>query len=272
MQLKILNGKQQDVIFELQGDTASIGRSSECEIQLADKYTSRTHAFFRRENALFWIIQDLSSKQGLYINDEKVNVWPLEGGDIIRIGRTEIEVIGEKRPVIKETTDEDRKAELADPEQWSREPKAVAQMNTGGFLYRPAPGSSGPSEPLPYGAPTNMKNRIETLKTKYEEMINAERSAHESAWEALRKAAVDIAKREKDLARRERELEEKNNNYPGPTKAERRLKQLKAVLAEEETADSEIPEPPNNSDEKSDMSNGDSLVFGDYDFSKDEDK
>jgi hypothetical protein len=66
-----------------------IGRSRECDIQLADANVSRRHAEVRQEGATFWIV-DLDSTNGIEVNGRRLKRAKLEDGDRVVIGTTEL--------------------------------------------------------------------------------------------------------------------------------------------------------------------------------------
>jgi hypothetical protein len=66
-----------------------IGRSRECEIQLADPNVSRRHAELRQEGAGYWIV-DLDSTNGIEVNGERTKRAKLERGDRVLLGNTEL--------------------------------------------------------------------------------------------------------------------------------------------------------------------------------------
>jgi hypothetical protein len=66
-----------------------IGRSKECDVQLADPNASRRHAELRREGASYWI-SDLDSTNGLEVNGRRLKRAKLEDGDRVTIGSTQI--------------------------------------------------------------------------------------------------------------------------------------------------------------------------------------
>jgi hypothetical protein len=66
-----------------------IGRSKECDIQLADPNVSRRHAELRQEGASYWIV-DLDSTNGLEVNGRRLKRAKLEDGDKITLGSTEV--------------------------------------------------------------------------------------------------------------------------------------------------------------------------------------
>jgi Protein of unknown function (DUF3662)/FHA domain len=66
-----------------------IGRSRECDVQLADPNVSRRHAELRQEGASYWIV-DLDSTNGIEVNGRKLKRSKLESGDRVTLGSTEI--------------------------------------------------------------------------------------------------------------------------------------------------------------------------------------
>ena len=64
----------------------TIGRGSDCDIVLPDRQVSRFHAQIERENGGF-LIRDLGSKNGTYVNGQEVRDRPygLKDGDEIQI-------------------------------------------------------------------------------------------------------------------------------------------------------------------------------------------
>jgi hypothetical protein len=66
-----------------------IGRSRDCDIQLADANVSRRHAELRQEGASYWIV-DLGSTNGTEVNGKRVKRAQLRSGDKIMLGSTEI--------------------------------------------------------------------------------------------------------------------------------------------------------------------------------------
>ena len=66
-----------------------IGRSRECDVQLADANVSRRHAELRQEGASYWIV-DLDSTNGLEVNGRRLKRSKLEDGDRLTLGSTEL--------------------------------------------------------------------------------------------------------------------------------------------------------------------------------------
>ncbi len=66
-----------------------IGRSKECDIQLADPNVSRRHAELRQEGSAYWLV-DLDSTNGSQVNGRRTTRAKLDTGDVITIGSTEL--------------------------------------------------------------------------------------------------------------------------------------------------------------------------------------
>jgi len=69
--LFILNGPSVGKTFELQRDTVYIGRSSETDVQVQDKFVSRKHLKIVKKGEKFYI-EDLKSKNGTFVNGEQI--------------------------------------------------------------------------------------------------------------------------------------------------------------------------------------------------------
>jgi diguanylate cyclase (GGDEF)-like protein len=67
--------------------TIIIGRSSKCEIQVDQESVSRNHAKLVSMGESY-VVRDLGSTNGTYVNDETISDYSLRDGDFIKIGRT----------------------------------------------------------------------------------------------------------------------------------------------------------------------------------------
>ena len=74
---------------EVKGQRVVIGRSRDCDIQLADANVSRRHAELRQEGASYWIV-DLDSTNGIEVNRRRVKRAKLDPGDIFTVGSTDV--------------------------------------------------------------------------------------------------------------------------------------------------------------------------------------
>lgn len=77
---------------ELHDGDLTIGRSSSCEVVLADSMVSREHARLHVKGDAV-AIEDLNSRNGAFVNGEKVNFSDLRGGDEISLGSVTIHLI-----------------------------------------------------------------------------------------------------------------------------------------------------------------------------------
>jgi hypothetical protein len=71
--------------YALERETITIGRSSRCDIKLATHFVSREHAGLVAA-AEQWIVEDLGSKNGVFVNAVRVQSQALHDGDLVTIG------------------------------------------------------------------------------------------------------------------------------------------------------------------------------------------
>jgi hypothetical protein len=77
----VLDGR----ISPLPRGTVALGRDEACPIRLEGTQVSRRHAEIQREGAVF-LIRDLDSRNGLFVDGERVTQAPLREGSLLRIG------------------------------------------------------------------------------------------------------------------------------------------------------------------------------------------
>jgi pSer/pThr/pTyr-binding forkhead associated (FHA) protein len=70
-------------------DRTDIGRSRSNDIHLADERVSRHHARIELQQDVF-VISDLDSANGTYVNGQRIERHWLQSGDEIRIGDTRL--------------------------------------------------------------------------------------------------------------------------------------------------------------------------------------
>jgi pSer/pThr/pTyr-binding forkhead associated (FHA) protein len=73
-------------IFEPSGDRTVIGRSPECDVFLDDVTVSRRHAEVVRDGERF-LIRDLGSLNGTFVNRHRIEEAALEDDDEVQIGK-----------------------------------------------------------------------------------------------------------------------------------------------------------------------------------------
>jgi pSer/pThr/pTyr-binding forkhead associated (FHA) protein len=84
--LVVLRGPNTGARFLLDSDEVSSGRHPDSDIFLDDVTVSRTHATFRRENDAF-LVRDVGSLNGTYVNRERIDEATLKTGDEVQIGK-----------------------------------------------------------------------------------------------------------------------------------------------------------------------------------------
>jgi pSer/pThr/pTyr-binding forkhead associated (FHA) protein len=78
--------------LSIEASDAVIGRSSSNAVPIADRRLSRTHARIERDD-LGYVLRDLGSANGTWLNRRRVSSERLVQGDEIRVGRTVIHVL-----------------------------------------------------------------------------------------------------------------------------------------------------------------------------------
>ncbi len=84
--LVVLHGPLLGKTFTIEQPVLTIGRSSQCDIQIEDDNVSRKHAEINFRDGLVWLT-DLQSTNGSYVNSKRVSEIPLNDGDLVLIGR-----------------------------------------------------------------------------------------------------------------------------------------------------------------------------------------
>lgn len=93
--LRVMNGPDEGQVFQLGPDAAEVvvGRGTDCDFQINDANISRRHAVIRRD----WndiTIEDLGSKNGVVINDKRINkMASLRDADEILLGAVKLTFI-----------------------------------------------------------------------------------------------------------------------------------------------------------------------------------
>lgn len=68
---------------------ATIGRGDDASVTIDDPKCSRIHAAIRYWDDIF-VIRDMNSGNGTFLNGEKIDVAKINPGDVIKIGDTEL--------------------------------------------------------------------------------------------------------------------------------------------------------------------------------------
>jgi len=89
-QIRVKNGKQKGKVLSLNGQNRLlIGRDNSCGLQILDQGVSREHAeIFSVGEMVF--IRDMGSRNGSFVNDERIEEELLREGDVVRVGNTQL--------------------------------------------------------------------------------------------------------------------------------------------------------------------------------------
>lgn len=85
--LVVMEGRNKGAIIPFREDVVTIGRSPDNTVVVDDRLTSKSHAEIARIDDRF-VLKDLSSKNGTYINGRKVQEHQLQIDDEIKVGAT----------------------------------------------------------------------------------------------------------------------------------------------------------------------------------------
>ncbi|TWT77320.1 Nitrogen regulation protein NR(I) [Posidoniimonas polymericola] len=87
----VLNGEQIGDNLPLDAEVENlVGRGGDCQVALQDRICSRVHAIVRLDDEA-WVIADADSRNGTFVNGQKVAEATLADGHTVKIGATELE-------------------------------------------------------------------------------------------------------------------------------------------------------------------------------------
>ncbi len=79
-----------DQFVRLRGGSLTVGRGSRNTLVVSDPQVSTQHAIIRRHGKNDYVLYDLDSTNGTFVNDQKVKRKLLHHGDQIRVGKTRL--------------------------------------------------------------------------------------------------------------------------------------------------------------------------------------
>lgn len=83
--LTVLSGPDTGRVFSLEGSPL-IGRGQRCHVRVDDNSVSRAHAKIVAATGPRWTLEDLGSRNGTFVNGDRVDSRPLRDGDNIQLG------------------------------------------------------------------------------------------------------------------------------------------------------------------------------------------
>jgi response regulator RpfG family c-di-GMP phosphodiesterase len=87
--IRVKNGKQKGRVFTIGEKKIVLGRDAGCSFQIMDQGVSREHCeIFRIGEMVF--IRDLGSRNGSFVNEERVQEELLRDSDVVRVGATQL--------------------------------------------------------------------------------------------------------------------------------------------------------------------------------------
>ncbi|MEZ5322598.1 MAG: FHA domain-containing protein [Microthrixaceae bacterium] len=84
--LVVIRGANAGSRFVIERELTTVGRHPESDVFLDDVTVSRRHAVLRREDDGF-VVEDVGSLNGTYLNGDRVNSRALNEGDQLQIGK-----------------------------------------------------------------------------------------------------------------------------------------------------------------------------------------
>lgn len=85
--LEVMEGPLAGKVFRLEGYPVVLGRRESCDIVLPDGSISRRHARIEPQRGS-WVITDLNSTNGTFVNGERIQAKTLSSGDSVKLGAT----------------------------------------------------------------------------------------------------------------------------------------------------------------------------------------
>jgi DNA-binding XRE family transcriptional regulator len=106
-EIVIANGASAGRRYTVPAGGLRLGRSSSNDIQLPDEELSRNHCMFELSGEEGIKITDLASANGTIVNGREIGSEPVElkAGDVIEVGSTTVNIVGEEPPAVPESVD-----------------------------------------------------------------------------------------------------------------------------------------------------------------------
>jgi pSer/pThr/pTyr-binding forkhead associated (FHA) protein len=104
--LLVINGSRSGARFALPDEPIVVGRSPEAHVRIDDPWISNMHALFEPRRGGLWVV-DLGSRNGTFLDDERISEARVVAGMALAFGKTRVEVrdrtaasAGESEPIL----------------------------------------------------------------------------------------------------------------------------------------------------------------------------
>jgi pilus assembly protein CpaF len=125
--LSVRQGPRPNLVFELEGDSYTIGREAGNEIVIEDAQVSRRHAQLTRQGNTY-LVEDIGSTNGTYVNGKRVTAPVLlSNGDMLGLADTIVLVVQAPLTVSDDATVVSDAAHYPPPTQPAFTPPKVEQ-------------------------------------------------------------------------------------------------------------------------------------------------
>ena len=88
--LVVQQGRDTGHMHKLSRDVTICGRDFDCAIRLDDDEVSRRHFQIRQDGGRY-VLEDLQSANGTYVNGTRTQRAPLQSGDVVQAGKVKLE-------------------------------------------------------------------------------------------------------------------------------------------------------------------------------------
>src|SRR3954469_5377182 len=141
--LFVIQGRDQGTRFQLDGAAVTLGRGTSNAVQLHDTEVSREHAEFRKRGDAF-VIRDLDSSNGTYVNGNQIKEYELASGDQVQLGRTLLLYTGVTEGLVEDLADKIKFVSQHDDSDGSRIVHSMHQSEGSELLAPPDNETSSP--------------------------------------------------------------------------------------------------------------------------------
>ncbi len=145
--IRTIRGPDLGTVFVITDSSVTIGRGEECDLQIRDLKSSRSHARLDYTND-GWVMNDLGSANGIFFQGEYIRKFALKNGDHFTLGDSIFEFLA-SHELAKLPT-----APLKDGEEVARQDEALARQkiriqNLGKAVKTGAAGGAGKKKTNP---------------------------------------------------------------------------------------------------------------------------